>query len=137
MANIQHILHLKTLCNIQHSLYIVLTKIQMGGIHEVQDLAYPTYIFYVQMKDIILLAWRILKKGPGKIKQMLKHTNNSQHFCRKKKNYIYTHKHLKQTAWYEQNLCYVVSVNLLWFCRWTSQNCWNVCLILLSLHYYT
>ena len=56
MTQIEDILNLQTLGRVQHDLYVVLVKIQMRRVHEVQDLPDATHVLNIQMKNIILLA---------------------------------------------------------------------------------
>lgn len=66
VAQIQNVLHLQTLRCVQHHLNVVLVKVEARRVHEVQDLPDATDVFNVQVKDVILLAGRVLKKTPDK-----------------------------------------------------------------------
>lgn len=66
VAQIQDILHLQTLCCVQHHLNVVLVKVEARCVHEVQDLPYAADVCNVQVKDVILLAGSVLKQAPDK-----------------------------------------------------------------------
>lgn len=63
VTQIEDVLNLQTLGCVWHDLYVVLVKIQIKRVHEVQDLPDATHILNIQMKNIILLAKKEFWRG--------------------------------------------------------------------------